>query len=212
MANPELEKYVKSAREQKVPDEQIRMQLVQSGWAEAEVIEAMVPSSLSVPTLPPPPVPHFGMWVAFQYIILFISLYMSATSFAGILHYAVSKLIPDALDKTSYLGSFYDNYLIRGYLAALIVAFPIFAFLYLLLKKQVLATPAIRNLRARKQLIYITLVGTFLIMFYDVIRTVYDLLSGAVTARSIANFFITVLVAGSIFIYFILEVKGDRKR
>lgn len=172
--------------------------------------EALMPKRDTPADLAPSPVPHFGMWVAFQYIILFIALYVSATSFVGILHYLVKKLIPDALDKTSYFSAFEDS-LMRGYLAALIVAFPIFAFLYLVLKKQVLQKPAIRNLRVRKLLIYITLVATFVIMLYDIIKTIYDFLSGTVTTRSIANFLVTILVAGGIFLYFILEVKGDRR-
>lgn len=207
----ELDKYIVSSREQKVPDSDIKAQLIKSGWGEAEVDKGLAVSPAG-DFLPPPPVPRFGMWVAFQYIILFISLYISATSFAGILHQIVNDKITDSLDNIgySYAATFNDS-LVRVYIAALIVAFPIFLVLFLILKRQVLQKPIVKSLKARKVLIYLTLVGTFLIMLGHLIMEIYGLLSGTTTTRSLAHLGVTLLVAGSIFIYFIFEVKEDRK-
>src|SRR3989344_4998615 len=135
MPNPDLEKYINSAREQKIPDSEIREQLVKAGWSESDVTSALSPKSTSNINLPPPPVPQFGMWVTFQYILLFISLYVTATALSSILHYGVDDFIQDPIDKTSY-G--YDRYSIFDYfgllfgdailihLATLIVSFQIF--------------------------------------------------------------------------------------
>ena len=211
MPNPELEKYIASAREQKVPDDQIRSQLIKSGWPESDVGEALAPKPLSSVGLPPPPAPHFGMWVTFQYIILFISLYVSGTALGGILHNAVNRFISDPLDQTRYYSSGVDDFMLRGYLAAIIVAFPIFAFLFVILKKQAIEKSGVRSLRARKILIYLTLVGTFVIMIGHLIGTVYGFLGGSVTTRSLAHLGVTFLVAGSIFFYLLNEVREDRK-
>lgn len=211
MGTNALELYVSSARKKGVTDDQIKQTLLQNGWAAIDVNKAISPVSKVEVPIPPPPAQHFGMWVGFLYVILFISLYVSATAFGGVLHYFVDDKIPDSLDKINY-ASMFNQYLIQSYLASLIVGFPIFAALFLMLKKQSLKNPLIRSLRIRKILIYITLIGTFLIILGHLIATVYGFLGGTVTARSIAHFGVTLLVAGSIFVYFLLDVWGDRKQ
>lgn len=211
MVSSDLIEYIKTAKSQNLSDEQIKETLVRGGWSEVEVMEALRPSESSQVHLPPPPVPHFGMWVGFQYVLLFISLYISSLAFAGLVHYFINQMIPDALDKAKY-SYLTQDYLLRWYLAALIVAFPIFAFLFIFLKKQELQKPVVKNIRARKQLIYITLTITFLIMIFDLVKTIYDLLGGEVTPRSLANFVATIIISGSIFTYYLFQVKEDRKR
>lgn len=210
MASSDLDNYIKTAKGQGIPDDKIKETLVKSGWSEVEVDEALSIKDSTGEHLPPPPVPHFGMWVAFQYVILFVSLYISSLAFAGVAHYTVNKLIPDTLERATYYFS-ENDYLLRWYLASLIVAFPIFAAMFLILKRQTINKPMIKNIRARKQLIYITLTVTFLIMVIDLIKTIYDFLNGAVTTRSLANFVVTVIISGSIFLYFLFEVREDRK-
>lgn len=222
MANPDLEKYIQKSREKKVTDEETKAALVKAGWSEEEVISALAtrPSVLGSSALPTPPVPRVGMWVGFLYIILFISLYVNTTAFSQMLKIIADDFIIDSLDKRYYSENSYFSYfshILGGssastfYLAALIVSFPIFGPLFLYLKKQQLTKPAIKNLHARKLLIYITLVGTFLIMVFDSISTVYGYLNGLATGRSLTHFAITMSVSGSIFLYYLFEVKEDRK-
>lgn len=207
MPNPELEKYINSAREQKVSDEVIKSQLVKSGWSETDVLEAIAPQTTGEINLPPPPVPHFGMWVTFQYVILFISLYVSAVSLRGILDHAVDKFIPDKLARVDYWG----ESLLRGYSAALLVSFPIFLVLFLISRRQVLDKPAIRNLRARKILIYITMVVAVIAIMTHSITIIYGLLGGVIKMNSFAHLGVTFLITGSIFFYLLNEVREDRK-
>lgn len=211
MAANDLLSYIKAAREQDVSDQDIKTTLVKSGWSENEVDQAFSSNKGQSINLPTPPVPHFGMWIGFQYVMLFTSLYISALAFAGLAHYMVNQIIPDTLNKPGIFGNANEQ-LLRVYLAALIVAFPIFSFLFILLKKQELSKPVVKNLIGRKQLIYITLTGTFIIMIIDLIKTIYDLLNGEVTQRSFANFVVTILIAGIIFIYYLFEVREDRKQ
>lgn len=211
MANLELERYISEAKTKGVPLDIIKTELVKHGWLEVEVLEALNPPQAGI-SLPPPPVPRFGMWVSFQYIILFICLYISATSLGGIMHIWVDRLIKDDITRTiSGYSSSFNDYLLKGYIAGIIVAFPIFAILFFLLKKQLLAKPAVRNLKARKVLIYITLVSTFLIMVGHLISTIFGFLGGDTTLRSSAHLGVTFLVAGSIFVYLLNEVREDRK-
>lgn len=213
MAHQELDKYIEGARAQKVNDTIIREQLVKAGWSENDVKEALTPRVDSPINLPPPPVPQFGMWVTFEYVLLFISLYVTATAFAGILHNWVDSVLKDTLTTSSYnsYSSSPDDYLLRIWIACIIVGFPLFAILFVAVKKQLMDKPAIKNLRARKQLIYVTLVMTFIIMIGHLIMTIFGLLDGKATGNSFAHLGVTFGVAGSIFTYLMNEVREDRK-
>ncbi|HMS23083.1 MAG TPA: DUF5671 domain-containing protein [Candidatus Levybacteria bacterium] len=211
MSDGKLRTYIETARGKGATDEQIRGALLKSGWQESIINSSLKEKSIDILSVPTPPAPHFGMWVGFLYVMLFISLYVWATALGGIFHFAVDELLPDKLDNLQVTYNT-GQYLMQFYIASLMVAYPIFAVLFLILKRQAIKNPAVRGIKVRKFLIYLTLIGTFIIMMGHLIGTVYQLLGGSVTERSIAHLFVTVLVAGSIFAYFFLDVWGDRKQ
>lgn len=214
--------YIEAARSKKKSDDSIRHSLIAAGWNAVEVDQALATETLD-PDLPPPPpppgsknaatdkpVPHVGMWTGFLYILFFISLYVLATAIGILFHQWVDTDIADVA--TNVANRFTDdNALVRGAIAAVIVSYPIFLALALTLKKQLVKQPLVRNLRSRKLLIYITLIGTFIIMLGHVIATIYGFLGGTLTMNSIGHLGVTFLIAGAIFGYFINEVKNDRK-
>lgn len=209
-----LDTYITNAREKKVSDAQIKAALIAAGWQEDQVVAALNQSTNGLLPPPPPPQAHVGMWVGFLYILFFISLYVLLISIGIIFHHMVDKLIPDIKTASASYSDIYDSsfvYAIRGCIAAIIVSYPIFLILALTLKKQLSKQPIVRNLRSRKLLIYLTLIITFLIMLGHIIMTIYGFLSGSLTGNAIGHLLITVLVAGSLFGYFINEVKYDRK-
>lgn len=213
MSTEELNKYVAAARQQGIGDEEIKKHLLDAGWSEQEVVAVLVPQPISQGLLAPP-VPqkaHFDLWVAFQYVLLFISLYVSSIALNGILHYGIDQLLPDTLEGYGSYRSSWNEGLIKWYLAAMIVAFPIFAVLFLLLKRQELAKPAMRNIKSRKILIYLTLIGTFLIAMARLIISLYRFLDGTLTGRTVAHLALTLALTGSIFVYWLWEVRADRK-
>jgi hypothetical protein len=127
----------------------------------------------------------------------------------GILHIGVDDFFKDKIDTYSYTDGI-NTYLLNVYIAFLIVGFPIFATLFVFLKRQAIKNPGIKNLGVRKFLIYLTLVGTFLIMIGHLITTIFGLLSGEIAMSSIFHLGVTFLIAGSIFVYLLLAVKEDR--
>lgn len=205
-----LQKYIEQAKAKNIPDDKIRETLVHAGWPVNEVELAFKPKSEEV-LIPPPPVPHLGMWTGFLYILFFIALYTLATSMGGLFHIWVDKLFPNP-DRTSSFSYFsWDNtYLIRTYLSSIIVAYPIFAYLSWVLNKQLGDKPIVRNIRSRKILIYITLIVSFLIIFGNIIKTIYDYLDGSITMNSVGHLLVTLLVAGGIFGYFLSVIKDDK--
>lgn len=213
----ELDTYIVKAREKKIPDEEIRKTLLATGWP-ADQVNAAFSQETNTNTLipPPPPVPQVGMWTGFVYTIFFISLYVLATSTANILHVLVDNItIPpepfrDYYD-SGFFSLFHNTTMISVGLAAIIVSYPIFAILAILLKRQLSKKPYVRNLRSRKLLIYITLVGTFLIMLGHLISTIFNFLVGSGTLTTVGHLGVTLLIAGLIFGYFLSEVKNDNK-
>src|SRR6266568_9213829 len=211
----ELKSYISKAREKKLSDEQITNSLVAAGWQKEQIAQALSQDSdLPVPPLPPS-FSHVGMWTGFLYILFFISLYVLAGAISGILTIWVDKTIPTVISSndtspSDFFFFFLDNYdtpsIIRGYIAAIIVSLPLFVSLALVLKKQLVTQPVVRNLRSRKILIYITLIGTFLILLGNIITTCYELLSGTVTGNGLGHLGVTLLIVGAIFAYFIGEV------
>jgi len=169
----------------------------------------MEPIAPAAPT-PAQPVRHFGMWISFEYILMFICLYVSFTALGGILNLAVDKYVPNATDSFSSGMVSLQTSILPGYLAAMLVTYPIFAFFYYHLNKQVLNTPDIKSLRSRKLLMYLTLVITFIIVISQLIGTLYGFFQGTSTMNTALHFSVTLLVAGSVFVYLLADVRGDR--
>ena len=216
----ELKSYIEKAREKKLTTEQIKNNLIAAGWQEEQIAEALSQDTDLLPPPPPPAVAHVGMWTGFLYILFFIALYTLATAIAGMLHLWIDKALPTVIDNADgssfdlfsmFAANGYSASIIRGYIAAIIVSFPIFITLAFILKRQIVTQPYVKNLRSRKLLIYITLIGTFLILLGNIIATCYDFLSGTVTGNGLGHFGVTILIVGAIFAYFIGEVKNDRK-
>lgn len=211
--NSELEKYIKSARDQRVSDQVIREQLLRAGWQVGDIDLALTPvpsGAAGLPIAPIAPVPHFGMWVAFQYILFFITILVCATALAEIFHFFVAKWLPDSLEYSYYFFATNDD-ILRIYMASLMVSFPIFATLFIVLKRQALKNQQVKNLRTRKILVYATLIITFMVLLTRIINNVYKFLGGVAVAPMLAHAAVTFIVSGSIFIYFILDIMADRR-
>ena len=212
MANAELQKYIIDLKAKNIPLETIKSQLISSGWGSSDVERAINETSApTISTLPPPPVPHFSMWITFEYLILFISMYVSFTALGGILHFGVDRIMPAPLDNSYSSYRYFSTALLTGYMASIIITFPIFFGLLLHLSSMLEKNQAIRNIKSRKILIYITLVVTFIYMITQLIMTVYSFFQGNSTLNTFMHLIVNLLVAGSIFVYLLYGIRGDRK-
>ena len=155
--------------------------------------------------------PSTTMWDAFEHILMFISLYILATSLALILYTFVDKWVPAVRTGDYSYSSLFGGTLTRGYLAAIIVSYPFFAFLFLRITKRTKTNPLIKNLKARKSLIYFTLVVTFLISIGNVISAVYSFLNGNISLNFVLKLLVTLSISLLIFFYYVSQVKDDRK-
>lgn len=220
--NPALTDYIKQKRESKVDDGKIRQNLIEQGWPTADVEKAMgishdndappppplVPSQVSVSSQNPTPVVNTFTTRGIEYLIMFISLWVTATSIGFLLH----QLVDSALGGGS--GDDFYGFIEPVTSASLVVALPIFAILFLRLKKAEQNDPSVRQDHSRRRAINITLVVTFLIGIFKVIGTVYQLISGGGDSTfydsvstynpltEIMHLIITLGIAGGIFAYY----------
>lgn len=216
MANSKIDSYISQARSRNLSESVIKENLQKTGWKMSDIETAFNPESSDLPV----PAPDYqnsnqgssSMWDSFQHILLFISLYVMATSIALILHFFVDKYFPGVANNlaSSYLDS-YNSTLLKGETAALIVSYPIYAFFFLIISKRTLIRPQTRNLKSRKLLIYLTLIATFIIVLVNVISIVFSLLGGNVTINFFLHFLTTISVSGAIFGYYLYQVKEDRR-
>lgn len=215
--NSEIEAYITKAKSEGTPIETIKTNLLSVGWSPAQVDSILnTQGFLGIP-LPPSQATvskvHYGsMWDSFEHILMFISMYVLYISFALMLHLYIDRWVPgvnsDIFGGSSY-ASFNDS-LLRGYMAALIVSFPLFSYFFLKITKNTKANPTIRNLGSRKFLIYATLIITFIVVLTNVVQAVFGFLNGNVTFNFILHFLDTVGISSIIFIYYLGQVKEDR--
>ncbi len=226
----ELNSYIQAARKRDLSDRTIRENLLAEGW-ELSAVEAALAADLPVPKPPKgsrvqspaapatPPLPAGTaaissptMWDAFEHILMFISMYVLAITIGLTLSLFVEKWVPGTPDIYGYgSNNSWKLSMLRGYIASLIVSYPLFAFFFLRITRRTMDNPFVRTLKARKFLIYLTLVVAFIVVISNVISIIFNFLNGNVTFNFFLNFLIIVSISSLIFFYYLQQVKEDRQ-
>jgi hypothetical protein len=138
----------------------------------------------------------------FYHLLSIVTLYMSAISFIALLFQLINTWFPDPL---SY--SYMSESAIRWSAAILIVSFPVYLLLMWLINKDIQVNSALREIRVRKWLGYLTLFIAAITVIVDVGTLVYNLLGGELTVRFILKILTVLVVAGVIFFYYLKELR-----
>jgi hypothetical protein len=223
--NEALAKYISDARTKGHSNEKIQHDLVAGGWSEAMVKAGLKGEDpLEVP--PPPPAPaitaaapivsasdpvagtdtavkvvSMKTTAGIEYLIMFISMWVAAMSLGAVLH----SLVDQAFGQDSVYTT-----VVSFSTAALVVSLPIFAWLFLYLKRKELAHPEIRRDQNRKAAVQLTLIITFIIGIIKLVMYVYQLLNtgnadaggGGSVVGNFLHTLITLGIAGGIFFYY----------
>jgi hypothetical protein len=221
MAPSELLDYIQHARTAKIDDALTRAILKDTGWPSEDVGRAFA----EVSGLQQPPMPTAlrhstsagtarsggTMWDAFEHILMFISLLVTSSSLAVILHHLVNRWLPPLPMPGQYYGADSDATTVLIALSAFLVSLPLFAFFFLRITRRTSQLPGLRQLTARKLLIYLTLIITFIILLFQLGKTLYSLLNGDVSVNFLLHFLVTVSITGVVFGYYVMQVAEDRK-
>ncbi|MGE5565939.1 MAG: DUF5671 domain-containing protein [Parcubacteria group bacterium] len=208
--NTELLEFTRRALEKGVPRERIGVALADAGWSEADVraaLSAFVDSDLPIPT--PRPRPYLPAQEVFTYALFFTALYVSAFNAGALIFHFIDRWFPDAAASRFQSTYFFDA--IRRNISALIVAFPLFLFLFRLTQKAIEKDPTKHQSRPRKWLTYLTLFIAASSLIGDVSVLVYRVLGGELTTPFLLRVATVALIAGGAFWYFLADVRKDEQ-
>lgn len=142
----------------------------------------------------------------FTHLLAIAALYLSAVSFLVFMFQYIDHLLPDRIDANYYSQ---DSNLdaMRWAIATLVIFFPTYVATSRFLNKGYRESPSKRNLRVRKWLIYFTLFVAALILLGDLVTLMYRFLNGDLTLRFILKVVAVFFVAGSVFYYYLWDVR-----
>ncbi len=201
-----LTEFVGHARSKGVDLPTIRTMLRAAGWKETQIAEALCADVLELP-IPEPPGASSARDTFFQ-VLAFTALYASVISLIVLLFTYVNMAFPDAARDSRYAEEWARG-TIRASLAALLVAFPVFLFVWRALLREQGRHPEKRKNQVRRGLTYLSLFVGAVTIVTDAITLLYYLLEGELTTRFLIKVAILFVVTGSVFLYLALTLRNE---
>jgi hypothetical protein len=204
--SPELEVFVRESLSRGQPRAAIRKALHEAGWSEEQtrgVLEGYAEVEFPVPV--PRPRASISAREAFQYLVLFATLYFSAYHLGSLLFDLINHRFPDPAEHAS--GLFQDS--MRFSVAALVIAFPVFAFTAHRIGRAVARFPIKRLSPVRRWLTYLTLFIAAGVLIGDMTSLVYNVLGGEATPRFLCKVAVVAGIAGGIFYYYMQDLRRE---
>lgn len=205
----DLQPFLKQALEQGESSDNIEKALKKAGWQDEEIQSALrqfiVVDGFKVAV--PRREPYVSARETFLYLVLFLTLYISAVSLSQMLFAFIERAIPDVLQGYYAQDSLLST--IRTSTAALIITFPIFAGLNRFLASSLKKNPQKRGSKVRKWLTYLTLFIAAVTIIIDLIVLVSSLLGGELGLRFLLKVFVVLVIAGSAFGYYLWDLRRD---
>ena len=99
----------------------------------------------------------------------------------------------------------------RWSIASVIIAFPVFVFVARHLSKELARNPVKRLSAVRRWLTYLTLFIAAGVLIGDMIALVNNLLGGELTVRFVLKVLVAALIAGTIFGYYLWDLRREEK-
>jgi hypothetical protein len=144
-----------------------------------------------------------------MYVVMFATLTVSAYSLGNLVFALIDRAFPDPASPGFPFQSTMQA--IRWPLSSLIVAFPVFLYVSWLIEQSVRRNPIQRASRVRRQLTYVTLLVAAAVLIGDVTSVVYNFLGGELTVRFLLKVLTVAIIAGSVFGYYLSELRTDEK-
>jgi len=207
-ASPELEQFVRDALMRGHDRQQVTQALLAAGWS-AEQIRGVLDGWAEVDFALPVPRPRASLSAreAFLYLLLFSALYFFAWNLGSLLFALLEHALPDPADAQWRVMRLSGS--IRWSISALLIAFPVFAFLSRHLAHDVARNPIKRLSPIRRWLTYLTLFAAAAILIGDLTTLVYNLLGGELSLRFVLKVAVVAAIAGTVFGHYLRDLRRE---
>ena len=204
--NIDLQLFVKEALAKGLERSAIERVLREAGWQADEVRTALQTyATIDFPLPVPRRITHVSAREAFLYLVLFMTLAISAISLGTVVFQLINRWLPDPLAYDGYMTAV--NETLRSATAALIVAFPVFLFISRLTMRAIDENPDLRLSRPRTTITYLALFFASAVIIGSLITLVTNVLGGELTTRFVLKTLTVLAIAGSIFGYYLNDLK-----
>ena len=207
-ASPELELFVRDALMRGHDRQQVTQALLAAGWSPEQirgVLEGWAEVDFALPV--PRPRASLSAREAFLYLLLFSTLYFFACNLGNLLFALIGQALPDAADNDWQVISLGES--IRWSISALVIAFPVFAFLAWHVARDVARHPIKRMSPIRRWLTYLTLFVAAAVLIGDLTALVFNALGGELSLRFILKVLAVAVIAGTAFGYYLWDLRRE---
>jgi hypothetical protein len=205
----ELSSFVKDALGRGLPPAQIEDVLLRAGWTHEQVRAALARfAQFDFPIPVPRPKPYLSAREAFQYLIQFTTLYISAYYLGNLFFQIIDRLFPDPANPAV---EYYIRQAIRWSVSSLVVAFPVFLYVSWVTNRAIRTDANKRSSKVRRWLTYLTLFVAASFLIGDFITLVYNLLGGELTVRFVLKVLTIAVIAGTTFWYYLSDLRLDER-
>ena len=209
-ANEGLIDFVRDALNRGASRDEVSAVLLRAGWSEPQVASAIQGfADVEFPIAVPRPSPSLSAREAFEYVVLFGTLYFSAFALGQLLFQFINLAFPDPLWQLNRFTAITGA--IRWSISSLVVSTPVFLFVARSNSRKVDASPVKRASPVRRWLTYLTLAVTASILIGDCTTLVYSLLGGEMTMRFFLKAATIGAIAGTGFVYYLSDLRRDER-
>jgi hypothetical protein len=207
--NDALTAFVQESLRARLARPAIEAVLLQAGWPADQVKRALDSyADRDFPVPVPRPVPQVSARDAFLYVVMFVTLVLTAYHLGSLLFELIERLLPDPSDGPPYQSALQA---VRWSVSSLIVAFPLFMFVSWLIAGEIRRDPIKRASHMRRRFTYVTLFGASMVLLGAVTTVIYSFLGGEMTLRFALKVLTVGVIAGAIFGYYRVELRGDEQ-
>ena len=210
-ASTELDRFVRDALIHGQDRQSIADALAHAGWTPEQtrgVLDGYADVAFPVPV--PRPRASLSAREAFAYLVLFATLYFSAWHLGSLLFDLINRTWPDtAMGVTDGLYGGSPDSGMRFSIAALLIAFPVFAFVARRVARDVARHPINRLSPVRRWLTYLTLFIATTVLVGDMTTLLYHLLGGEITLRFVLKVVVVAFIAGGIFGWYLWDLRRE---
>ncbi|MFH1088543.1 MAG: DUF5671 domain-containing protein [Patescibacteria group bacterium] len=133
----------------------------------------------------------------FIYLLSYATLLISSVALNFLVKGIIDHYIPDVLTDSGFMPST----ILVGFLAALLIAFPIFLYVNVLANKMLTNKKMLPDTGVRRWLIYLTLVVVILIIIWQLVTLFITYLNGTLAIAFLWKTLVTLVIAGAVLGY-----------